>query len=410
MPRVLLLIPTTTYRAHDFLEAASRLGVDVVVGSDRKQALEDAAPGRTIALDFDRVERAVADVERFHATKPLDAIVGADEETVLLAASASAALGLRHNPPEAIRRTRNKHALRVRMGEAGMKNPAFRLLSADEPLGSVPDEVAYPCVLKPLILSASRGVIRADDPKSFEEAFHRIAGILDDSDVIERRDEGKRGILVEDYIPGEEVALEGLLEGGSLRVLALFDKPDPLVGPFFQETIYVTPSRLPADVQERIVEETALACRAIGLVEGPVHAELRVKEGEAWLLEVAARSIGGLCSRVLRFGAGISQEELILRHALGMETASLTREAGAAGVMMIPAPGAGALEAVHGLDEARAVPGIVDAVITIPLGGEVVPLPEGHRYLGFLFARGDRPEEVESALRAAHSKLRFDLS
>jgi hypothetical protein len=225
MPRLLLLIPTTTYRAQDFLDAAARLAVEVVVGTDRRQALESEAPGRTLLLDFDRVEGAVSDVARFHAARPLDAIVGADEETVVLAAAASAALGLRHNPPEALRTTRDKHALRLRMREAGIKVPAFRLLSADEPLGDAPMEVSYPCVLKPLVLSASRGVIRADDPRSFEDAFRRIARILDDPDVVRRAAEGRRGILVEDYIPGDEVALEGLLEAcGRLRVPA----PAPL--------------------------------------------------------------------------------------------------------------------------------------------------------------------------------------
>jgi biotin carboxylase len=408
MHRLLLLIPTTTYRAQDFLNASTRLGVDVVVGTDRKQALADAAPGRTLALDFDRPERAVAEIRDSSVSSPLDAVVGADEETVILAAMACQALGLRGNPPEAVRTTRNKHALRARLSEAGLKAPSFQLLSVDDPVGEVARTLAYPCVLKPLELSASRGVLRADDPAGFEEAFRRIAAILKTPEIA-KRGENSRRILVEDYIPGAEVALEGLLERGDLRSLALFDKPDPLEGPTFEETLYVTPSRLPDAVQAAMLNETARACDAVGLREGPIHAELRLAPEGPIVLEVAARSIGGLCSRTLRFGAGISQEELILRHALGMDTSVLERERGAAGVMMIPVPRRGLLTRVDGADAARAVAGIEDVVISIPIGGEVVPLPEGHRYLGFIFARGETPEGVELALRDAHTHLHFEI-
>jgi biotin carboxylase len=360
-------------------------------------------PGSTLALDFESVEDATTEILRASGSQPFRAVVGADEETVVLAAAVSHALGLRHNPPEAVRITRDKHALRSKMREAGLRTPGYRLLPADEPLGDVARAISYPCVLKPLHLSASRGVLRVDDAGSLESALHVVARILS-------RAKGAAGsILVEDYLPGEEVALEGLLEGGALRVLALFDKPDPLVGPTFEETIYVTPSRLPARIQAAIIDETTRACAAIGLVEGPIHAELRIHDEAPWMLEVAARSIGGLCSRTLRFGEGISQEELILRHALGMDTTELGRAAGASGVMMIPVPARGILRGVQGADAARETPGIEDVVITIPVGSEVVPLPEGNRYLGFLFARGATPDDVEDSLRTAHSRLRFDL-
>ncbi len=406
--RLLLLLPTTTYRAQAFLDAAQSLGVEVVVGTDRKQALADEVPGTTLALDFDSVPTAADEIVRFAQSSPFGAVVGADEETVVLAAAVSQALGLKHNPPEAVRITRDKHALREKLREAGLRTPGFRLLSADDPLGDAPQRISYPAVLKPLHMSASRGVLRVDDAPSLEAAFRLIVGILNRSGA-KAPPRGRRGILAEDYLPGGEVAVEGLLEDGALRVLALFDKPDPLVGPTFEETIYVTPSRLPARVQAAILDETARACHAIGLREGPIHAELRIHEEEPWILEVAARSIGGLCSRTLRFGAGISQEELILRHALGMDTTTMGRVAGASGVMMIPVPGSGVLRGVEGEDLARAVPGIEDVVLSIPVGNEVVPLPEGNRYLGFLFARADTPERVESALREAHAKLRFDL-
>jgi biotin carboxylase len=268
--------------------------------------------------------------------------------------------------------------------------------------------VDFPCVLKPLTLSASRGVIRADDPAEFVAAFDRIRALLARPEVSVTGD-GARLLLAEEFVPGREVALEGLLTEGRLHTLALFDKPDPLDGPFFEETIYVTPSRLAPEVQDRITKVTAQACAALDLTEGPVHAELRVNDRGPWVIEVAARSIGGLCSRTLRFGTGMTLEELILRHALRWPIASFERERRPAGVMMIPIPRAGRLRAVHGKAEAEAVAGIEEVTITAHLTQELVPLPEGWQYLGFIFARADSAEAVESALRAAHVRLRFDI-
>jgi biotin carboxylase len=266
--------------------------------------------------------------------------------------------------------------------------------------------MVYPCVVKPLMLSASRGVIRADDEGQFVGAVRRLEVILRTPDAAALGDIARQ-VLVEAFIPGREVALEGLLVRGELHVLALFDKPDPLDGPFFEETIYVTPSRLPTSVQSEIASCTARAARALGLQDGPVHAELRVNRQGASVIEVAARSIGGLCSRTLRFGTGLSLEELILRHALGMGITSLTRERRAAGVMMIPIPKAGVLKEVRGQVEARSVPGIEEIAITAHPGEDLVPLPEGARYPGFIFARAESPERVEAALREAHRRLTF---
>jgi biotin carboxylase len=264
--------------------------------------------------------------------------------------------------------------------------------------------VRFPCVVKPLRLNGSRGVIRADNPRQFVAAVRRLNALLDRIEGI-----GKHEFLVEDFIPGFEVALEGLINNGEVQVLALFDKPDPLDGPFFEETIYVTPSRLPEATQAAICAVTASAARAVGLERGPLHAELRINERGPWMIELANRSIGGLCSRTLRFGTDATLEELILRQAAGLPIDTLSREGRAGGVMMIPIPQAGILRAVDGVDEARAIPGIEAVEITAPLNYPLVPLPEGDSYLGFIFARGSDPETVETALRAAHACLRFTI-
>jgi biotin carboxylase len=333
-----------------------------------------------------------------------------EDETAEIAAMAAEALGLPHNSVESVRTTRDKHRMRELFRSSGLRVPAFQRISIGEEPELAAGRVAYPCVLKPLFLSASRGVIRADDPKSFATAFERVRALLMDPAVVRKGGESALWILVESYIPGKEVALEGLMIRGSLKVLALFDKPDPLEGPFFEETIYVTPSRLPEKDQREISDIASRAATALGLREGPLHAELRINESGVYPLEVAARSIGGLCSRTLRFGTGISLEELILRHALGEEVDAMERERGPAGVMMIPIPGAGVLREFEGLEEARRVPGVEAVTPGIPVGQEVVPLPEGSRYLGFIFARSGSPARVEQALREAHRRLRIVIS
>jgi biotin carboxylase len=300
--------------------------------------------------------------------------------------------------------------MRQILSEAGIPCPRFWRFPLDDDPATMARRVEYPCVLKPLSLSASRGVIRADDPAQFATAYQRLVAILQRPDVAISRRRSAQELLVEGFIPGFEVALEGLLTDGQLRVFALFDKPDPLDGPFFEETIYVTPSRFPAAVQEQIASCTAAVASALGLRHGPVHAELRVNAQGPWLLEIAPRSIGGLCSRTLRFGDGLSLEELLLRHALGREAETLERERLAAGVMMIPIPQAGILRHVTGQEDVKQIVGIEDISLTIPLGQEVVPLPEGSRYLGFIFARDQTPAGVELALREAHRRLTFVIT
>ena len=384
--RLLLLVSPNTYRAGAFLEAAGRLDVEVVRGID---APEDLARqwGLPLAVDFTAVDSSVRNIVAYAADHPLDAIVAVDDSATILAARAAAALGLPNNPPEAAEAARDKGLMRRLMSQAGVPCPIFRRFAlADDP-EAVAQRVGYPCVVKPLLLSGSRGVIRADNSSEFVAAFERLKRmLLGDGYPLDGT-----SILVEDFIPGVEVALEGLLTDDALHVLAIFDKPDPLDGPFFEETIYVTPSRLPVATQAAIAECAARAAASIGLHNGPVHAEMRINERGPWMLEIAGRSIGGLCSTILEFGSGMCLEELILRHALGFPIPSYDRAGEAAGVMMIPIPKAGVLRAVHGVEDARMVPHIEGIEITAKVRTPIVPLPEGSSYLGFIFARAADP-------------------
>jgi biotin carboxylase len=410
---LLLLVPTTSYRLDDFRAAARRLGVSLLVGSDLCHRVEEMFLEREdqISLDYRRPERAAERIAEVARERPIRGIVPASDPTAVIAALAAERLGLPHNPPAAARRAANKHAMRAALRDAGVPVPDFRLHRLDEDPEAAAAATRYPCVLKPLIFSASRGVIRADDPAAFVRAWRRIAKLLRDTraERREREADAADACLVEAFVPGAEVAVEGLLRGGALEILAIFDKPDPLDGPFFEETIYVTPSRHPAATLAEVERITRGGARALGLAEGPVHAELRLSPGGPVVLEIAARSIGGLCSRTLRFGAGLTLEEVLVAHAMGLPLDALRREARASGVMMLPIPRRGILHGIRGLDAARAVPGVEDVVITVPEGRDVVPLPEGDSYLGFLFAKGASPAEVEAALREGHRRLDLDI-
>ena len=409
MPRLLLLLPTATYRTAAFVEAARRLNVELTVASERPSAFQAANPEGLITLDLPHPPVAAEQARAFARALPVAGVVGVDDDTAVVAAAIAGALRLRGNPVSAAKAARDKHEQRALLSTAGVPVPRFALHRVDEDPRGLAVQVGYPCVVKPLRLSASRGVIRADTPAQFVAAFERLRRILAEPGVAACGEPARR-ILVEEFIPGRETALEGLLVDGELHVLALFDKPDPLDGPYFEETIYVTPSRLPSDAQRELAACAERAVRALGLSQGPVHAELRHNErgGGAYLIELAARPIGGRCSAALRFaGDSSSLEEIIIRHALGLELPSLDREGCASGVMMIPVPRAGVLRRVQGIEAARAVP-LVEAVeITAHPGETLVPWPEGSRYPGFIFARGDAPAHVEAALRAAHGRLEF---
>jgi biotin carboxylase len=378
-----------------------------VLATDQCHQLDDPWGDGAITVRFHNTVRYAG---LLAANGPFDGIVAVGDRPALLAALAAERRGIRYHPPAAVEACSDKYLARERFRAAGMNVPAYyRVPLAADPLAAA-RRAPFPCVLKPLGLSASRGVIRAGDEPQFTAAFERIKRLLGSLEIRARRSEQDRFIQVEAFIPGREFALEGIVTDGRLRTLALFDKPDPLDGPFFEETIYVTPSREPEAVQRAILETVGAGVAALGLTHGPVHAELRYNERGAWMLEAAARPIGGLCARALRFSDGATLEELILHHALGEDVSGLRLAHPASGVMMIPIPRAGIYEGVEGVERAGAVPGIEAVAITAQAGQKLVPLPEGASYLGFLFARGAAPEEAEAALRAAHALLAFRIA
>jgi biotin carboxylase len=410
-PRLLLLASKAGYQMRSFVEAAKRLGVDVTVGSDRCHQLDDPWSDGAVPLHFEQPEQAAQRLAEAVRTTPVRAILALGDRQTVTAAYAARILGLRYNSPESVENCRSKLRQREVLRDAGLPVPEFFSFPLTEPLDTVLPRVSFPSVLKPLRLAASQGVIRANDAPEFATAVERIRHLLSSPEIRATREPELDRLLVERYIPGAEVALEGLLEQGTLRVLALFDKPDPLEGPYFEESIYVTPSRLPTEMQTRIFDCAAHAVRALGLSEGPLHCEFRVNEGDPWVLEVAPRPIGGFCSRTLRFGPHrIFLEELLVGHAMGLAGVEIPRESLAAGVMMIPVPRSGVFEGAEGVERAAATPGVDEVQITARLRDFIAAWPEGSTYLGFIFARGGTPAEVEAALRRAHGALRFVIT
>lgn len=416
---LILLASKLGYQTRSFAEASRRVGAGVIIGSDRCHQLEDPWADGAVPLHFEDPQSAAAHLAeavqarlREHPSEQkIGAILALGDRQTATAAHAARLLQLTYNSPEAVENCRSKLTQREVLQRAGLPVPDFFSFALAEPLDAVLRRVIFPCVVKPLRLAASQGVIRANNPAEFVAAVERIGRLLASPELQVTREADLDRLLVERYIPGGEVALEGLLEAGQLRVLALFDKPDPLEGPYFEESIYVTPSRLPSNVQEQISRCAGECVRALGLSEGPLHAEFRVNDHGPWVLEVAPRPIGGLCSRVLRFGPQrIFLEELLIRKALGMPGANLERESDAAGVMMIPVPRSGVLEKVEGLPEALAVPGICEIQITARLHDFIAAWPEGSSYLGFIFARGRTPDSAEAALREARGRLRFTIT
>ena len=401
-PRLLLITPPNSYRTAAYLAAAKRRGIDVLIASEGRYSLvSELAGGLQVDLDS---PAALNQLLEANARQAFAGVVATDDAVVELGSRVAGLLDLPHNPPEAARYSRRKDLSRQVLADAGVPVPGFRQVSLEEALGPQLSGIRYPCVVKPLALSGSRGVIRADSDGELVAAIERVRAIL--SREYGSPSELSRHVQVEDFVPGQEVALEGMLRAGRLAVLALFDKPDPLDGPFFEETYYITPSRHPAGQQERLVQRVQQACTVLGLREGPVHAELRIHAGDGVIMEVASRTIGGDCARLLQFGTGQGLEDLVISHAIG-QPQPVSPQDGGAGVLMIPIPVAGVLRRVEGIAAARAVPCVEDVMISLRDGYELVPLPEGASYLGFMFARAPSAAQAESALREAHAKLRI---
>ncbi len=399
-PHLLLIAHPNSYRIAPYIKAANRMGVNVTVASEGKHSLiSEIASG--LHITFDQPRQTVATILQAHKQTPFSGILGSDDHTVELAAMVAELLQLPHNSPRAAFCSQRKDIARAELALSACPVPLHCLIDLQQPLQKQMAGLPWPCVIKPLNMSASRGVIRADNEAAFMAACQRIKPIIQEN----QHDFTRHHVLVEEYIDGVEIAFEGYLHNAQLHPITIFDKPEPLIGPFFEETIYVTPSRLEADLQAKILQRVQQACDAYGLTTGAVHAECRIDERDIWILEVASRTIGGDCARMLD-NKNFSIEELAISLAIDAPIkAELPDQA--RGVMMIPIKEKGLLKRVEGLLAARDVPHIDQVEMIIPPGHEMIPLPEGNQYSGYIFASGQTPEQVTAAIKQAYAKLKF---
>jgi biotin carboxylase len=411
--RVLLVSTTTGYQLRSFGEAAAELGIALLFATDRCHSLDDPWRDAAVAVRFHEEEQSVGAVLRALDNQPVAGVLAVGDRPVVLAARLARGLGCRGNDPDAARASADKALARARFAAAGLHVPWYVHTAIDADREALKARVAYPAVVKPVMLSGSRGVIRVNSPAELDAALDRLSALLSRPEIRALRTGAEGQLIVEGFVEGHEYAVEGLLSAGRFRPLALFDKPDPLDGPFFEETIYVTPPpSLSAAAGQAMYEEIARAAAALGLTHGPVHAECRVNPRGVFVLEVAARPIGGLCSRILRFErpgrpGSISLEHLLLQHAVGDDVADWQREARAAAVMMMPIPRRGIFKRVTGEEQAQAVDGVEEIRITAKPDQLLEPLPEAGSYLGFIFARADTAAGAERAVRDSHRRLTF---
>ena len=406
---VILIIPSASYRTGPFMNAIKKLDLKVLVISDKSQVFSGKYPDNLIIINFNHWKDKSVEISKWAKNNGLKAVIGVDEESIVLAANLSNFLNVDHNSIESVLLTKNKYLMRTELIKTGLCSPWFKIFSIYESSNKIINEISFPCVIKPTFLSGSRGVMRVNTKKELSEGIKTLNELLSLDELRKRGGKQSDYIMIEEYIPGKEVAIEGIVSEGKLTMLAIFDKPELLEGPTFEETIIVTPSVLTKKIQYSLLETLQVVVKALGIVKGPVHAEARINRNGNYILECASRSIGGLCSKVLEFQGGISLEELILRSYLGRNIEKSKLIGNARGVMMMPTEKKGILKEIGGVKDALVVKGVTDLQITVKPGEKLQPLPKGDRYLGFIFAGGNNQEFVINALKNAWSKIEIVL-
>tara|TARA_B100000029_G_scaffold205290_1_gene203248 strand:- start:93 stop:1346 length:1254 start_codon:yes stop_codon:yes gene_type:complete len=406
---VILIIPSASYRTGPFMNAIKKLDLKVLVISDKSQVFSGKYPDNLIIINFNHWKDKSVEISKWAKNNGLKAVIGVDEESIVLAANLSNFLNVDHNSIESVLLTKNKYLMRTELKKTGLCSPWFKIFSIYESSNKIINEISFPCVIKPTFLSGSRGVMRVNTKKELSEGIKTLNELLSLDELRKRGGKQSDYIMIEEYIPGKEVAIEGIVSEGKLTMLAIFDKPELLEGPTFEETIIVTPSVLTKKIQYSLLETLQVVVKALGIVKGPVHAEARINKNGNYILECASRSIGGLCSKVLEFQGGISLEELILRSYLGRNIEKSKLIGNARGVMMMPTEKKGILKEIGGVKDALVVNGVTDLQITVKPGEKLQPLPKGDRYLGFIFAEGNDQEFVINALKNAWSKIEIVL-
>lgn len=357
-------------------------------------------------------EQAIEQALRLHEQTSIGAVLGYEEDATLTVAHIAAALGLPAHPVAAAEAALDKPMMKQRFAAAGIPAADFIVAADEDEAVAWAEAGGYPVVVKPCRGSASQGVIRANDEHTLRQAYRRLRRIIRDHEL----DNGGRppsAHLVERYLPGSELSCELLLQYGAPEVITEFGKPLPLTGPYFEESIYLTPPALGAALRREVHELSMAAAKALGFYHGPAHCEIRLTPDGPKVLEIAGRLLGGACAGSFRDRLGEDLDALLLRSALGerITLPAPADDAPTVGALMIPVPGEGRVVAVRGDDGARRVPGVRDVSLQTEPGEIVVPFPEQACYaVGFVSASGPDEAAVVGSLGQAAAQISLELT
>lgn len=408
---VIVFVSSECRAAMGPLAAAKARHFKTLVAATSRPCVDDDLVDRFLRIPDRSSKEVAAYVERQCEGLLVSGVLASDDWDVVAAAMIADKLGLRFVGVETALAATNKFLMRQRLRNGGAVVPDFQCFAIGDNAGEIAKSLRFPVVIKPTYGQGSLGVIRADTVDEFEKAFQYTSRIIVDLDMRPSAVRDRSGILVEQYIPGEEYTVELLMHEGKPYSLAVFEKPDPLEGPYFEEGIYVTPIRRDEKIRSLLVEAAIRGSRALGIETGPCHCELRLSGELPYILEIAARPIGGFCSQVFADLMGFDLHDLVLQNAVGLPVMPPPIADGVAlGVMMLPVPGRGNLARVSGVDRALDIDGIMSVKIHVEAGSRILPYPEQSCYIGTVLATGSSADEVVARLKSAAKAVSFELT
>ncbi len=384
MKKLLLVIPENSYKSNDFVVAAEKLGIDFLIITDSEQ-VSSKFSDTVIINKFD----AELNKNNLKKLKDVTHVLPVDHSALKFSGYLVDLLEVKGNKLESINLSMNKYESRK------IFNSLLDIKVNNEIIKNIDDVNTFinkngTSVLKPIYGTASKSVLKINNVEKNKEQIEKLMQDCFDQDLV-----------IEEYIDGKEYALEGTIINSELKKIVIFDKPVEYKHPYFEESIYITPSELSSEAEKRVVSIVDKACKKIGLEDGPVHVEFKINENQIFIIEINPRMIGGLCSRCLSFGLfKVSLEEIILHAFMNNELKNIELLNNYVGVLMIPTPKSGKFISIN-KEELENIPNISNVEITVPEGSDLLEPPYGDKYLGFAFSQGIDKKTVNESLLTA---------
>ena len=384
MKKLLLVIPENSYKSNDFVFAAEKLGIDFMIITDSEQ-VSSKFSDTVIINKFD----AELNKNNIKKLKDVTHVLPVDHSALKFSGYLVDLLEVKGNKLESINLSMNKYESRK------IFNSLLDIKANNEIIKNIDDINIFinkngTSVLKPNYGTASKSVLKINNVEKNKEQIEKLMQDCFDQDLV-----------IEEYIDGKEYALEGTIINSELKKIVIFDKPVEYKHPYFEESIYITPSELSSEAEKRVVSIVDKACKKIGLEDGPVHVEFKINENQIFIIEINPRMIGGLCSRCLSFGLfKVSLEEIILHAFMNNELKNIELLNNYVGVLMIPTPKSGKFISIN-KKELENIQNISNVEITVPEGSDLLEPPYGDKYLGFAFSQGIDKKTVNESLLTA---------